>query len=393
MENRRSNNPRTVIIVMIIVFVFGIIAGFLLVRGFFLSGEVSDTHSIEKIAVESVSITNPDIVLNVGGTTQLVVSIYPANASDQNVRWESDNPAIATIGVTGLLTALAIGEATITAKTNDGGFTTTIGAKVIATPVEVVPLTAIGISGGKATIIVGERLPLTVTFSPRNATPSAVTWSSSNPSIATVTNTGSVTAFLPGSVVITVKTIDNIFTSTLNLTVEKIEVTSINITGAKNTIGSTETLALTATVLPANATFKNITWASNNENVATVNSSGLVSAVSSGAVTISATSVDNSKIVGQYSLRIDRGGERITITKLTIVGEDKQLKPKGTLALSVNVEPETAKGQSIVWTSNNNDVATVVDGLVTAISAGAVTITASSLDGSVSDSRSIRIDR
>jgi uncharacterized protein YjdB len=389
MENKK-NNSKVAIIVAVIVLLVGIVAAILLFGNF--SGKTVDVIT-DKVAVESVRITNPQIVLNVGGTTQLVTSIYPSNATEQSVRWETDNPNIATVNETGILSALAIGEAIITAKTIDGGFTATIGATVTAAPITVVPITALGITGGRATIKTGERLPLTATFSPRDATPSTVTWSSSHPNLATVTNTGSVTGVLPGSVVITVKTTDDRFTATHNLTIEKVEVESINITGTKNTIGSTETLALTATVLPANATFKNITWASNNENVATVNSSGLVSAVSSGAVTISATSVDNGRIVGQYSLRVDRGGERIAITKITIVGEDRRLTPKATLSLSVNVEPEAAKGQRIVWTSNNNDVATVVDGLVTAISSGAVTITASSLDGSVSDSRSIRVDR
>jgi uncharacterized protein YjdB len=393
MENRRSNISKVTIIVFVIVFVVGIIAGFLLVRGFFKPTKTTDIQITETVAVESVRITNPSIVLNVGGTTQLITAVYPSNATDQSVRWESDSPNIASINQTGLLTALAIGDAIITAKTNDGDFTATITAKVTATPIEVVPITAIGISGGRDTIIVGERLPLTATFTPRNATPSAVTWSSSNPNFATVTNTGSVTGVLPGSVVITVRTTDGKFTSTHNLTVEKVAVESIGITGAKNTIGATETISLTATVLPASATYKNITWVSNNENVATVNSSGLVTAVSAGAVTITATSVDNPRVVGQYSLRVDRAGERIPITKITIVGEDKRLRPKETLNLSVNIEPEAAINQRIVWTSNNNDVATVVEGIVTAISSGAVTITASSLDGTVSDSRSIRIDR
>jgi uncharacterized protein YjdB len=394
MENKRSNSKVTIII-FVIVFVVGVIAGFLLVRGFFQTNEeVSDTSSPMHIAVESVQITNPDITLNVGGSTQLITAIYPSNASVQSVLWTVDTPAIATVSESGFLTALAVGTAIVTVATNDGNFSATKNIMVTATPITTVPITAIDISGGKATIKTGERLPLTVTFTPREATPVAVTWNSSNANIATVANTGSVVGILPGTTVITVRTADGNFTATLNLTVEKVEVASINITGSKTTIGSKETITLTATVLPANATFKNIVWASNNENVATVNSSGVVVAKSSGNVTITATSTDNNQIVGQYSLRVDRDSGGVAITKITIVGEDRLLSPKGTLSLSVNIEPEAAKEGRIVWTSNNTNVATVVDGLVTAVGAGVATITATSLnDGNVFDMRTVRVDR
>ena len=129
---------------------------------------------------------------------------------------------------------------------------------------------------------------------PANATDKAVTWSSSHPAIATVgESTGLVTAESAGAATITVTTADGNFTASVAVTVNPVVVTSVTINEAAQELEIGGTFTFTATVEPANATNKAVTWSSNDENVATVGeSTGEVEAKAAGAATITVTTVD-----------------------------------------------------------------------------------------------------
>lgn len=159
----------------------------------------------------------------------------------------------------------------------------------------VVAVTGVSVSPATATVGLGTTQQLNAAIAPANATNQNVTWTSSNTAVATVNASGLVTAVAAGTAAITVKTVDGNKTATSAITVAAIPVSSAAVSPASASLYAGNTQQLTVTISPANATNKNVTWSSSNSAVATVNSSGLVTAVSAGTVTITATTQDGNK--------------------------------------------------------------------------------------------------
>ncbi|MCL2425564.1 MAG: Ig-like domain-containing protein [Oscillospiraceae bacterium] len=167
------------------------------------------------------------------------------------------------------------------------------------TPVRVdlpIPVTGVHIAGATIReITVGNSLQLSATILPANATNRNVTWSSNNTTVATVSAAGLIAARATGTAVIAVTTADGVRTATVtvNVTAATVAVTGITIAGtATRAMTSGETLQLTATVAPANATNRNVTWSSGNTTVATVSANGQVTAHTAGTAAIIATTQD-----------------------------------------------------------------------------------------------------
>ena len=155
----------------------------------------------------------------------------------------------------------------------------------------------VSLNESSATLTVGDTLQLTATVSPSNATNKNVTWSSSNTTYATVSNSGLVTAKKAGSATITVTTQDGSFTDTCTLTINSATVAVTGVTLNENSLTLTENSSdtLIATVVPSNATNKSVTWTSSNTSVATVSSGGVVTAVSEGSATITVRTADGNR--------------------------------------------------------------------------------------------------
>ncbi len=173
--------------------------------------------TVTDIAVTGVSVAPATLSLSAGQTGQLTRTITPSNATNGGKLDLPGNTAVATVNSSGLVTAVAPGEATITATTVSGGFT----ANTVVTVV--IPVTGVSVAPASLTLTAGQTAQLTETVSPANATNLTVTWSSSNTSVATVDNTGLVTASsLAGSATITATTADGAFTAQAVITVEEV---------------------------------------------------------------------------------------------------------------------------------------------------------------------------
>ena len=142
------------------------------------------------------------------------------------------------------------------------------------------------------TLEVGSTKTLVATVVPSDAIDKSVTWSSNNTSVATVSTAGTVTAKAVGSAVITVRTNDGGKTATCNVTVSPISVTGVSLNKYSVSMYENDSETLIATVSPANATNKAVTWSSSNYAVANVNSAGQVTAMAAGTAVITATTVD-----------------------------------------------------------------------------------------------------
>lgn len=246
----------------------------------------------------------------------------------------------------------------------------------------------------------GQTYQLKATASPSNATNKSVTWQSSNTKVVTVNSAGKLTAVGNGSATITATAKDGSKKKvTCKVTVKiptvvKVSRVSLN----KNDLALTskgQSYQLSASVAPSNAANKSVKWTSGNPKVATVSSSGKVTAVANGNTTITATAADGSgkKDICAVTVNIPKPADPtptpdptpsvVKVSSVSLNQSSLSLTQKGqTARLSATVSPSNATNKSVTWSSSNNNVATVSNGVVTAVGNGSATITATAADGS-----------
>ena len=220
---------------------------------------------------------------------------------------------------------------------------------------------------------------------PATATNKTVTWVSSNALVASVAN-GTVKAVKAGTAVITVKSSDGV-SAKCTVTVSK-HAESVKFEKDAYTLENTKSLALKATVLPADTSFKTLTYTSSDTKVAVVAANGVVTAKGVGTATISAKTMDG--VVGICRVTVIQSP-----TKLTVTPTAKTVNEGAKLTLSVAMEPKTVTSKELVWSSSNTSVATVDSkGVVTAVAKGTATITVKSkTNTAVSASCAITVNR
>lgn len=248
----------------------------------------------QKVSVTGVSLNITSLTMTEGDTQTLTATVTPSNATDKSVTWSSSNTTVATVSSSGVVTAKTAGSATITVTTNDGGKKATCAITVKAKTISV---TGVSLNKTSLSMTVGDTQTLTATVTPSNATDKSVKWSSSNTSVATVSSSGVVTAKVAGTAKITVTTNDGGKTAVCSVTVnaQTVSVTSVSLNSGVLSMDVGTTSTLVATVLPSNATDKSVSWTSSNTTVATVSSSGIVSAKAAGTATITVTTNDGGK--------------------------------------------------------------------------------------------------
>ena len=338
--------------------------------GFSASCEVTVNKKV--IAVTGIVLGNTELTLVEGEEEKLAVAVTPENATDKSVVWESSNNSAAAVSQEGLVTAVGEGKATITVKTNDGGFSAscevTVNKKVIA-------VTGIVLGNTELTLVEGEEEKLAVAVTPENATDKSVVWESSNNSAAAVSQEGLVTAVGEGKATITVKTNDGGFSASCEVTVNKkvIAVTGVKLSAASMTLREGDRGILTATVEPANATNKNVEWWTTDLDIVCVTSApggstGYVEARKAGKATVTVKTED-----GEFSASCEITVEKkeVPVTGITIEPSSLKLPAGDTYSLIPHVQPSDATNQDVKWLSTNESVATVnAEGKVTAVAAG-----------------------
>ena len=244
------------------------------------------SHNID---VTDVSLDKETLELEVGNTATLVATVLPSDATDPTVRWSSSDNEVATVN-NGVVSALKAGSAVITATAGRKSATCTVTVKEKATPI--VEVADITLNKETLALEVGAHETLIATVLPENATDKTVTWRSSDNSVATVEN-GLVTAISAGTAVITAAAGQKDVTCVVTVRDGQptiIEVQSVTVSPKTATIKIAETVTLSATVLPENATDKTVTWRSSDDKVAAVSQSGVVVGIGEGQATITAIS-------------------------------------------------------------------------------------------------------
>jgi hypothetical protein len=153
-------------------------------------------------AVSGVSLDTPSLTLNVKASERLNATLHPANATIKGIAWTTSDAAVAGVGTDGTVTALKPGTATITATTQDGEKTASCKVTVV------IHMSQITLDRAELELEAGNGTTLKATPKPKNATSKALRWSSSNPDVATVSDTGEVKALSFGEATITVSAAD-----------------------------------------------------------------------------------------------------------------------------------------------------------------------------------------
>ncbi len=256
---------------------------------------------------------------------------------------------------------------------------------------QTVSVTGITLSKTSSTITVGESVSLSATVVPSNASNKNVTWSSNNTGVATV-SAGKVTGIKAGTAVITAKTADGGFAASCTVTVNNktVSVTGITLSKTSSSITVGESVSLSATVVPSNASNKNVTWSSNNTGVATV-SAGKVTGIKAGTAIITAKTADggftasctitvNAKVAAEPT-----NSKTISVTGITLNASSVKIIVGNDSNLLASVSPSNASNKNVNWSSSDTSVALVSStGKVTAKKPGYAIITAKTSDGGYS---------
>ena len=334
------------------------------------------SFTTDVVPVESITLGESGYTFNaIGSTRTFQVVILPSDATNKAIEWTSDNENVATVSASGTVRSVGNGSATITATTVDQKKTASCRITVNQL------VTGITLNKTSLTLNEGESQILTATVSPKNANDSKIVWSSSDESVATVDEYGTVTAVSKGSARIRAEANDGSGRyATCSVTVKRL-VSGITLDKTSLIMyrGSTDVSEnLTATVMPVDANDKTVRWSSSNTSVATVSSSGVVTGKSVGLATITVSARDGSGVEAKCEVEVRQYITSISLDKTSITLSEGQEQ-----TLSATILPSNAYDKSLMWTSSDESVATVDgNGRVTAKSKGSATIKAEAKDES-----------
>ncbi|RYQ03199.1 alpha-amylase, partial [Bifidobacterium pseudolongum subsp. globosum] len=232
--------------------------------------------------------------LPVGGTVETSATFTPENATYQHLVWQTMDPNVVRAGADGVIRAVGNGTADLVVYAYGKGYKKTIHVTVGGDAPVNIPVESVSISGGDVTMQTGETKALSATVLPSNATNKKVTWSTSNPMIASVDNSGTITARKAGTV--TIKATAGGKSASVTVTIEEAlpaPYTSVKIDGGDFSVKAGETRQLTAKLLAADGTEVTsddvLTWSSSNTAVASVDANGLITGVAKGTANITVT--------------------------------------------------------------------------------------------------------
>ncbi len=310
---------------------------------------------------------------SIGQTLQIAATVLDQSGKaipGIAVRWMSSNSRVARVGANGMVTAVENGSTMVTATAGSVSASANVTVAQTVNRITVAP-------GSSTLTAIGETLQLSATVYDRGNQPisgAEVNWTTSNASVSTIGDNGLVTAVANGAAQVTATS--GSASATITITVAQ-NAGSISITPKQtNLTGIGQTQQLSATVTDANGvviTNANPVWTSDNPDVATVTSDGLVTAVANGNAQVTATV---GPVSAAAAVTVVQVAGSITITQreatLTSIGETLQLT-----AVVVDVNGVEIVEADVTWSSDDPDAVSVSDdGLATAVSDGNAQITA-----------------
>ena len=306
-----------------------------------------------------------------------VTTLGDSKNKQVNLVWSSSDDSVAKVSSYGTITAVSEGSAIITCSVKDDSETYALLFVDVIEPVARIKLSADSndllinapIAGLNSTTI-------SVSIEPANAYYRDVIWTSSDSSIASIDETGHITAHKAGTVTIRAKStepVDEPKRASCQITVRN-AVSSITDDSSAITLDVGKGKTLTPTINPQNASKKAMLWTSDNESIVTVNSAGFIKAVGVGTCTVTCTAADNGGAQFVYSITVIQ-----PVSKLSAVSSEIRLRVNSSKSFAslVRFEPSNASNKSLNWTVMNSEGKEIKSIF------GAYTITRSKLTSSI----------
>ncbi|HKR09487.1 MAG TPA: Ig-like domain-containing protein [Gemmatimonadaceae bacterium] len=352
--------------------------------------------------IATVTVLLSPAAIVIGQTAHATATLSDSSGKQitgRTVSWQSSNQTVATVSQAGDVSALGAGTAMISA-TSDGKSASS--ALSVSAPAPV-PVASVAVSPAAVSVQVGNSSQLSaVTKDANNNVLSGrvVAWSSSNTAIATVSGSGLVSAVAAGSATITASSEGQSGTAGVTVTAPPPPppptVASISVSPSTSSIQTGATVQLSAVARDASGNTisgQTFSWASSNNSVATVSSSGRVTAVAAGTANVSATI---GSVSGSASITVTAPPPPPpppTVSSIAVSPSSSSIQTGATVQLSAvarDASGNTISGQTFSWASSNNSVATVSSsGRVTAVAVGTANVSATI--GSVSGSAAITV--
>ena len=314
--------------------------------------------------------------------TKLEYTIMPENAGTKELEWSSENPEVATVDANGIVTGKKIGKTVITAKTKDGtDITASTTFTVLPLKVEAMtfaePLVSIARTKDKT---------ITLTLNSEEVDNKQMVWTSSDESVATVTQNldssypleAIVTAHKIGKTTIKAEAQDG---SGMSATCE-VEVTPLmasDISLLTASVVKTIPTQLEANVSPAETDNKKLKWASLTLDIATVTEDGIMTGLKMGTAKVKAETTDGSNLSVVFEVQV----MGLPVSTISLPAESSIIKTES-MKLEYSILPLVSDNQKLKWSSNATDIASVDEntGVITAHKVGDAVITATATDGS-----------
>lgn len=333
-------------------------------------GNIAVADVSVKVPVNNIAVSENEISFDkIGDTHKLYAEIYPSDVPDKNVYWSSADPNIAEVTQNGEVKSISNGSTKIFAMSSDGK-TTEIIVNVKPVPQKVILSDEnIQLDG------IGDTYSLSAEIYPQIAEDTEIFWSSSDENIVTVDENGNLKAVGGGSATITATTENGITAEcnlTVNIAIEKLEIDSQDIT--INKIGALYFTELS--VYPENTTETELFWKSLDENVATVDNNGIITAQGNGSTRIFA--VSRNGIISSATVKVkDTADWETTIEKPSLTF----------FSIGSNEILNVINGYGEMhWSSSDENVAKVNEnGIVTSTGYGKAVITLETQDNTFSE--------
>ena len=334
--------------------------------------------------MERVTINPSEVELQLGKYQALTAEIYPPNATNKSIVWESSNPSVATVSQYGSVTARSIGTATITAKGGDG-MSGTCTVEVRAVEIQEIVLSDVSLG-------VTESQLLSATITPSDATVKTLTWSVDDETIATIDATsGKITGESEGTTIVRATAKNGVSGwTTVTVSSKAIPVTSIRPNGKSKNISIGEEINLSELIIfnPTNATNKALVWTVTEQKadyedestlVATIDSrTGILTGKVSGYVKVSARSVSNPDASPATMTIVVNP---IHVTNVVMSETEVELVIYEEKTLTAQVMPLDASCRTVKWETDNPNVVSVSkSGVIMGLAKGTANIYARSTE-------------
>lgn len=337
--------------------------------------------TVDYAEVTQIAISKDITEITEGEIKQLSSTVIPSEGIDYSqLVWSSSDETILEVNQDGVIKGISPGTAKITLSAGNG-----VSDSVDITVLKrVIPLDNIFIEGTKYEFEVGETYKYNYILNPSGADAGDITWETSNSGVVDIDNTGLATAISPGNATISVVSSKGPRNSvSVNVKEPKILIDSIRVSSYPENIFIGETQNLGYSFVPTNAQVGNITWESSNSDIIHVDEFGKITAISLGTADIT---VRDSLSGVSDTVTINVIPKKINIESINIVNKISTIDEGERYSFQVEIYPETAPTDTVIWESSNEGVVSVSGtGEIIAKAPGSARVTIRDTETGISD--------